>query len=174
MGLPSTRDITILSGSSQIPANLLNDLQDCCIALKHGPVTETFFPFFAGLGTIPNLIHTDPGIADANYLISTGATNYKTVVPTKTGDRITALSVMVFGDTIVDCTWTAYRCTAARVITAIGAGAADNNRAGAWGTFALTVTSPPTMAAGDFLMVNGSINGANYRIQSMSKTWDRL
>lgn len=168
MALPTTRDETI-TAASQIKAALLNKLQDMIVGHKKPSLMRTTPSLHAALS--PTWVY-DFG---TGYIQSSSSTSACIGLLVEAGDRITGVSIMAQGDGVVDATYTLRAVTAAGVVTTLCNAQADNNRSVAWGTVSL-VLSPATyvMSANEMLHLLVSPNAGNYRVGSVSYTYDRL
>lgn len=181
--LPNSRTITINTGDP-IPANLVNEIQDNIIAGNFATRQPRIFPGAWSLSTPPGtaaecVLAPGPlGSLRPAWKIGDGET-YATQIPYDVGDRVTAFSMYVYGDGVVD--WQADLWWHPDLNSASGsvqvATASGTNTAATWANVAFGSVNPTLLTgAGSLSMtiVFSSGAGVFLHVGYLTPTFDRL
>lgn len=139
--LPDSRNRTY-TAATPVDPNDLNDLQDMVIGAKHSAMTRTFSPTKG---------HGNASTADALNLTVDLADAGTWTVPLEglmEGDRITSVSVAIFGDGASDLNWNVHRHQPP-MTTVSDSGTTETNPPAAWADYTYNVA--------DFTLIEGEI-----------------
>ncbi len=164
--LPVSRDITC--GVGPVPPDLLNTLQDLFVGKCCPPMTKHTLP------PDPGAIFWTRTTIGIFYIHSTAAGDCLIPLEVEEGDRITGMSLKLYGDGAVDVDYNVMVLADDMVTATSLSSTADVDRAAAWGTLVMPAFVPHVMAAGECLLLYANANAANARIGRISRTYDRL
>jgi hypothetical protein len=167
--LPVSRSYTLIPGSSEVPASLLDELQDCIIGNKKPAMWRGGLAFSVGasVGWEKDGIGARPiGPAFAMGVLE---------MPYEEGDRITGFEMRVFGDGVTDLTINITKgLSGSSGIVPLGTLSLSNHPAvPSWVTIPIT---PATIGAGEFLYatVAASAASATLVVLAYRLGYDRL
>ncbi len=167
MALPESRDFT-LGADSIIPHALLNTLQDLAVGKCCPPSTKYMLPPNPSVPAWTRVVGSDL------YIKSTGAGACLIPLETEQGDRITALSLKLYGNNTITLDLGVHVVADDMVTVTDLSTTSDIHRAAAWGTLAMPAFVAHVMAAGECLYLSANADAANARIGRISRTHDRL
>lgn len=160
MTLPSSRNYTVVDGTTPVLASLLNDLQDAIIGGKHGDLSLIIHPSELRSATAYS----------EDYTEIAGSLTATVGIPVIPGQRLKSITVARWGPASADHDMT----VKLRKTTAAGAGsylvnAADNNLANAWADGTFNIDPDYVVAAGEMFQLQfvTPAQASNIRIGSI-------
>jgi hypothetical protein len=177
--LPTARTLTFVPGDL-IPSAILNEIEDCIIGAKHGPLGFGFFPTAWGGTGAPTLV-ANPAASGTAYPVwkFTATALAFAVVPIRIGSRLTSGKISLYGDGAVDVNTvslsyfpTPAALTAAEIDVAI-LGSTLNIPA-SWQSYTMVQSAPQIAASGGLVLLIVSSTGANLHVGMVEPIWDRL
>lgn len=170
MALPTSRNTNYEPDVTPVKAADLNDIQDCIVGAKHGPIDTPFLPHAANgwtsgvgaVGAVPHIACATPGSLAA------------AIVPVPVGDRVTAIKCQVSGDGIADAVIKAFVLTSAMARTEIGT-VTITNPTSTWTQFSIGSFVSTQVPSGGcvFLQIDGGAV-AGIKVSTCLATHDKL
>ena len=164
--LPGSRSYTLVPGSSEVPASVINELQDCIVGNKKPTMWRTGFPITNGYGSWV--------AGSGNALISTaGGVVGAIALPCEEGDRVTNFDLYVTGNGTADATFDLYMGSLLTTTTNIGTLTLTNQPGPAWAKVSIPV-APRVLDPDSFLYLAMLPTGAGFYIGGWRLGYDRL
>lgn len=132
---------------------------------KHGDLVRVVSPL-AGQGSGFTLT------AGVGYVASSGANTWFMSIPLDQGERLTAVSYSVYGDSAADVTVNIYHYTKAAVATLLGS-ATVLNEGPAWAHYTIAGLAATTITDGAHIVAEFTVTAANLRIGPVRATYTR-
>lgn len=164
MALTDSRNTTYAPGDPVL-ANDLNELQDAIVQAAHGEVVDIVSGYAMKLGT-------NVAMAGGGWAEWTGAGTANWGPQLRTGQRVTGLTLRVYGNGSADFTVGVYVVSSGAVLTQIcpsGTTYAITNPAASWADVAIDLIDT-TLAAGECLFVEIAGSAANLRLLNAQLT----
>lgn len=165
--LPLSRNRTYTGANSIVPGDL-DDMQDCIVGRKHGPISLSFTPVLVKPGSWTQFGPFVQSVAGGQ----TGMIAFPAQLQ-QAGNRLLQIDLMANGDGAVDCTHVLNRYVAATMLSGAAiANPTDSNRAAAWGVLNVFTGLLP-INAGDTIALEPTPNAALYKIGTITVMFDR-
>jgi len=170
MSLPTTREHTY-GADEPVRSPDLNAIQDAIIGAKKPSITRSSI-------IVPswniNLSWNAGG--GGEYYADGNLVQFGMALHIEGGERLTAVSLNVYGSGTTDVAYYLYKVGANGAVTNLLSSVPfeDINRAAAWGELVLPLTAPVLFASGESLALNVDGNANLYRWSGVRWTVDRL